>query len=330
MTAFRTTPHLRQAEPASSRCWDMLIPLVPLAVYSCVYYGWRPLFVMLVSMAAAMAFEVLGYALQMKRAPLADGTAAVTGGVIGLVMSPIVPYWLPIVACGVAVLVAKLPFGGRGRNLFNPAATGLAFVTVCFPAPMFTYPDPERSIADLSQVFSQASPAALMQAGATPNISPMDVMLSNFPGPIGSVMIILIGCMLYLFVRRVSSPCIALPFLGTCALAAVLFPRVSNGAGSSVLLELCAGYLMIAAVFLISDPVTAPRHWLARIVYGVLAGVLVMVLRHVGKFEEGACFAVLLCNLFSNILDRNCWKLCYYLPRLRQRKTTVTGGDADE
>ncbi len=330
MTTFRTTPHLRQTEPASSRCWDMLIPLVPLSIYSCVYYGFRPLFVMLVSMAAAMAFEVLGYALQMKRAPLTGGTAPVTGGVIGLVMSPIVPYWLPIVACAVAILLAKLPFGGRGRNLFNPAATGLAFVTVCFPLQMFAYPDPERPINELSQVFSQSSPAALMKMGATPNISSMDIVLSNFPGPIGSVMIILVGCMLYLFVRRASSPAVVLSFLASCAVCAALFPRVSNGAGASVLLELCAGYLMITAVFLIADPVTAPRHWLARIVYGAVAGVLVMVLRHTGKFEEGACFAVLLCNLFSNILDRNCWKLCYHLPQWLRRLKPAKGGVADE
>ncbi len=315
MTAFRTTPHWRQIEAASSRCWDVLIPLIPLAVYSCVYYGMRPLYVMLIAIASAMGFEVLGYALQMKRAPLKDGTAAVTGGVIGLAMSPIVPYWVPVVACGVAVLVAKLPFGGRGRNLFNPAAAGLAFVTVCFPTYMFTYPDPERSIADLSQVITQTSPAALMQAGATPSYSPMDIMLSNFPGPIGSVMIILVACMLYLFVRRASSPWVALPFIGTCALYAMLFPRVGGHVGYGVLLELCAGYLMLTAVFLLADPVTAPRHWLARCVYGVLAGILVMLLRRVGKFEEGACFAVLLCNLLSELLDRHCWKLCHRLPR---------------
>ena len=321
MTGFRTTPHWRQTEAASSRCWDVLIPLIPLVVYSCVYYSsLRPLFVMLVSIVSAMLFEVIGYACQMKRPPLNDGTAAVTGGIIGLVMSPIVPYWVPLVACGVAILVAKLPFGGRGRNLFNPAAAGLAFVTVCFPTVMFSYPAPDRAITNAAEAITQSSPALLLQQGATPTYSPMDIMLSNFPGPIGSVMIILCACILYLFVRRASSPWIVLPFLATCALAAVLFPRAEGGVGTSVLLELCSGYLMIAAAFLIADPVTAPRHWLARCAYGVLAGIVVMALRHFGAFEEGACFAVLICNLFANILDRNCWKLCYHLPRWLQKK----------
>lgn len=320
MNETGTAPYLRRPEKSEHMCWDVLIPLIPLTVYSCVYYGLRPLFVMLISVGSALLFEVLGYALCMRRAPLMDGTAAVTGGIIGLTMSPIVPYWVPVAACAVAILLAKLPFGGRGRNIFNPAAAGLAFVTVCFPAQMFTYPDPERSIADMNNLITQTSPAALIQAGGTPDYEPMDIFLSNFPSPIGSVLIILAACILYLFVRRASSPWTVLPFLLTCAAGAALFPRVSGGVIQSVLLELCSGYLMITATFLIADPVTAPRHWLARTVYGVLAGVLVMVLRHIGRYEEGACFAVLLCNLLSPALDRWCWQLCYRLRRRVQRK----------
>lgn len=316
-------PHLRCPERASRMCWDVLIPLLPLTIYSCVYYGLRPLYVMLISVCSAMLFEALGYAAQMRRAPLYDGTAAVTGGVIGLVMSPIVPYWVPVVAAGFAIWFVKLPFGGRGYNLFNPAAGGLAFVTVCFPTQMFTYPDPERSILDMSNLITQTSPAALMQAGGTPNYSPMDIMLSNFPSPIGSVLIILGACILYLFVRRASAPEVVLSFLGTCVGAALLFPRVNGGLAQSVLLELCSGYLMLTATFLIADPVTAPRHWLARIVYGVSAGVLTMLLRLIGQYEEGACFAVLLCNLMSGALDRWCWSLCYHL---RRRIQTRKGG----
>ena len=316
----RPAPHLRHPEKASLMCWDVLIPLIPLTVYSCVYYGLRPLYVMLISIGAAMAFEVLGYAAQMRWAPLTDGTAAVTGGIIGLVMSPIVPYWIPIVAAGFAIWFVKLPFGGRGRNLFNPAAGGLALVTVLFPEQVFTYPDPKLSIADMANVITERSPAYLIQNGATPTYNIMDIVLSNFPGPIGSVMIILAACILYLFVRRASSPWVVLPFLATCTLGAVLFPRVSGSIGQSILLELCSGYLMLTATFLIADPVTAPRHWLARVCYGVLAGVLVMALRHTGQYEEGACFAVLLCNLLSGVLDRYCWKLCYHLRRFAQSR----------
>ena len=316
----RFAPHWRRIEHSSFLCWDALVLLVPLTVYSCVYYGFRPLYVMLVGVISAMAFEVLGYALRMQRAPLYDGTAAVTGGVIALVMSPIAPYWAVMAATAFAILFVKLPFGGRGHNLFNPAAGGLAFATVCFPAAVFTYPDPLLPISGVETIITKTSPAAVLQAGGTPAYSGMDIVLSNIPGPIGSVPIILAACILYLFVRRASSPWVVLPFLGTCAAIAALFPRADGGALQSIVLELFSGYLMLAATFLIADPVTAPRHWLARICYGVLGGVLLMLLRHIGRYEEGACFAVLLANLFAGAFDRWCWRLCYTLRRRAQER----------
>jgi electron transport complex protein RnfD len=100
---------------------------------------------------------------------------------------------------------------------------------------------------------------------------------------------------------------ITLPYLATCAFMAILFPRISGTMANSVLIELCSGYLLFCGVFLLNDPVTAPRHWLARVFYGIFAGLLVMLLRYYGRFEEGACFAVLLVNTFAPTLDRVCW-----------------------
>ncbi len=311
-----TAPHLRRHDRASMLCLDVLITLLPLTVFSCVYFGIRPVTVMLVSIGAAIGFELLACLLMRRRPSLLDGTAAVTGGLIGAVMSPIAPLWLPVVAAGFAILVVKMPFGGNGRNLFNPAAGGLAFVTVCFPEQMFLFPDPGRPLDDLSAVITAKSPAALLQSGGESFYTLPNMLLGNFPGPIGAVAIaILAACALYLFSRRSASPLITLPYLAVCALGAFFFPRVGNTWSSSLMLELCSGYLLFAGIFLLNDPVTAPRHWLARILYGALAGALVMCLRHFGQYEEGCCFAVLLINLFATVLDRGCWLLTHRLRR---------------
>lgn len=112
--------------------------------------------------------------------------------------------------------------------------------------------------------------------------------MGNFPGPIGATAIaVLIACAVYLFSRRTASPWITLPYLAVCALSAVLFPRVVGGWQNSVLLELCSGYLLFAGIFLMTDPVTAPRYWLGRILYGALGGALTMALRYHGRFEAG-------------------------------------------
>jgi electron transport complex protein RnfD len=128
------------------------------------------------------------------------------------------------------------------------------------------------------------------------------------------------ACALYLFVRRAASPGVFLSYLAVCALFAALFPRVSASVPYSVALELCSGYLLFAGVFLLGDPVTAPRFWLARIAYGALAGLLVMLLRHFGRFEDAPCFAVLLVNSVSGLLDRGSWRVVYRFAGRRAAK----------
>lgn len=99
-------------------------------------------------------------------------------------------------------------------------------------------------------------------------------------------------------------------------MSAILFPRLKDAAWQqSVMMELCSGYLLFAGIFLLNDPVTAPRHWLGRLLYGAFAGILVMALRYFGRFEDAACFAVLLVNAFAPILDRWSWRLVHTLTK---------------
>ncbi|HIW74932.1 MAG TPA: RnfABCDGE type electron transport complex subunit D [Firmicutes bacterium] len=310
-------PHLRKTEPASFMCLDVLIALLPLLLFSAVRYGMRPAVLVLAGMLTAAACET-ACCLMMKRVPtVTDGSALVTGGIVGMLVPPMAPYWLPVVGAAFAILVVKMPMGGSGRNLFNPAAAGAAVLTLCFSGTMFRYPDPGQNIplpltGSLAQVITESSPTAQMMSGGETLYSPIMLFLGDFPGPVGATAIaVLAACALYLFTRRSASPLITLSYLAACAGMATLFPRVT-GTGNSVLLELCSGYLLFAGVFLLNDPVTAPRHWLGRLFYGLLAGVLVMLLRYYGRFEEGACFAVLLMNAFSPVIDRMSWYLLHF------------------
>ena len=305
--------------------FDVLITMIPLCVFSAVYYGGRPVILVLVGMVSALLCETICCLLMRRKPTIMDGSAAVTGCLIGALMSPISPYWLPAVAAAFAILVAKMPFGGTGRNLFNPAAAGIAFVTLCFSTQLFTYPDPGLNaplpLNDVSQVITGVSPATQLITGGTTVYGWNTLLLGDFPGPIGATAIaVLVTCALYLFTRRTASPLIMLPYLAVCCLCAVCFPRVAGGADISIMLELCSGYLLFCGVFLLTDPVTAPRYWLSRIVYGALAGLLVMLLRYFGRFEAGACFAVLLMNAFAPIIDRWCWRAVHSLRRLTSRK----------
>lgn len=316
-------PHIRTTDRAAHMNLDVLIALVPLCIFSAVYYGVRPILLVLTGMITAILCETLACLLMRRRPTVLDGSAAVTGALVGAVMSPISPYWLPAAAAAFAILVAKMPFGGTGRHVFNPTAAGLAVVTQCFAVHLFTYPDPGSNtpipLGEVVGAIPVPSPAAQLSQGGESVYQWSTMLLGNFPGPIGATAIaVLAACAVYLFMRRSASPLITLPYLLTCVIIAVLFPRVTGGAGNSIMLELCSGYLLFTGVFLLTDPVTAPRHWLGRVVYGVLAAVLVMLLRHIGRFEAGACFAVLLINAFAPILDRWCWRLVHTLQQKKE------------
>lgn len=88
-----------------------------------------------------------------------------------------------------------------------------------------------------------------------------------------------------------------------CSLLAVIFPRGSFSRPVSLLTELCAGSLLFSGIFFVTDPGTSPKHPLTRFIYGAFAGIICMILRYFGTFEDGTCFGILLTNAFWPIVD---------------------------
>lgn len=324
-----TAPHVRSEATTGKMMFDVLLAALPLGVFSYVNYGIRPIYILLLTIATAMVCEALCCA--MRRRPLRgalDGTAAVTGLLIGLMMSPMVDYWVPMVGAAFAILVAKAPFGGTGRNVFNPAAVGVAMLTFFFPEKMFTYPAisniplPTDPIIPEGTVITELSLAAQLKAGATPTQTPLHLLLGDFSGPIGATAaLVLLAFIGYLLARRTISVWVVLPYLFTCLIIAGLFPLTGMNPTYNTLSQMLTGYVLFAGVFLINDPVTTPRFWLGRIFYGILSAILVMLMQRIGRFEAGTCYAVLLMNAVSPIIDRWSWHGWHRLTRhLRIRK----------
>ncbi len=306
-------PWLHSGKKTDRYIWDVEIALLALLVFSCFSYGLRPALVVLVSVLSALFCELAGNAVRHQRPSVFDGSAMVTGTMIGLMMSPITPYWVPALASAFAIVVVKIPFGGFGRNVFNPAAAGMALATQCFPTRVFTYPDvtangklPLWTLPETLVI--KSSPAADLAMGAAADFSFADVAWGELCGPIGATaLFVLLAAAVFLMLRRTVSPYITLPYLAVCVVAAMLFPRSAGGVGYNIALEISSGYLLFAGIFLLNDPVTSPRFNPARVAYGAIAAVMVMLLRHTGRFEEGACFAVLLMNACAPLIERGCW-----------------------
>ncbi len=292
---------------------DMLIMLSVTAVVAVYTYGIRAAESIILSVLAALATEILGYTLFMKKRPerIMDLSAVFTGIAVALVLPSTAPLWMAPAGSAFAIAVAKLPFGNAVSTPFVPAAVGIAFLTISYPDLMFTYPSLAVGSFDtvsfgegfvpgtsLAQMLSQS------KSIGTNILHVMDVFVGRVPGPMGaSCLVLMIGTFFYMLIRRQPGFITTASFIAACSLMAVLFPRVLTGRTYSLLMELSAGFILFAAVFFISDPITSPQNQLGRVLYGAAAGILAMLFRYFGTYEEGVCFVVIIMNALSDVFD---------------------------
>ncbi len=292
---------------------DMLIMLAAAAVVAVYTYGVRALWSIVLSVIAAVATEAIGYIAFMKQNPtkIADLSAIFTGVAVALALPSSAPFWLAPAGAAFAIAIAKLPFGDTTTAPFVPAAVGIGFVTLSYPTIVFKYPSLAigkltASINGTNFVEGTSLAQMLTQSRSigTNILNVLDVFVGRIPGPMGaSCLILMIGTFFYLVIRKQSGAITTFSFILTCAIFAFLFPRVLTGRLYSVLMELGAGLLFYCAVFFMSDPATNPSTNLGKVLYGVTGGILAMILRRVGAYEDSVIFVVLIMNAISDVFD---------------------------
>ena len=293
-----SSPHIRGDFRTSRLMLDVVIALLPSLLVGAVVLGARALLVAVVSVAAAVATEVLYSVLLKKRNTAIDGSAMVTGLLFAMTLPVSVPLWLTALGSVFAILAVKLLCGGLGQNIFNPALLARAFVMLLFPAALTRY-----SAVSVDAV-SSATPLHHMVMPALPEESVLDMFLGNCPGSIGelSALALLAGGV-YLVVRKVISPRIPLAYLGTVALVTLVFHKTED-ALLWMLYQLFSGGVMLGAIFMATDYVTSPVTKLGQYIYGIGCGILTVVFRYFGLFPEGVTYAILLMNLCVWVIDR--------------------------
>ncbi|MGI5966556.1 RnfABCDGE type electron transport complex subunit D [Anaerotruncus rubiinfantis] len=300
-------PHIRYQESNRTLMADMILLQLVLFVPAVVYYGLRVLVIAAITVATAVLCDGACTLLRGKKLNPRDFSPVVTGLIITLCMPATVPYRVVIAAAFFAIVVVKHPFGGTGNNLFNPAAAGLSFAAICWPNQVFMYPQPFESIPAFGEVAVKLSqnPAFVLKLGGIPTNDITEMILGNYPGPMGATSIlVIVACLGYLLFRGTVRWQLPIPFLAACAFVAFLFPRVGTNGVQSMLYELMSGTLLFGAVFMISDPATNPKRDSSMAVYGIFAGLITMLFRYFGGFEESMAFAVLFANAFVPLIDR--------------------------
>ena len=302
-----SSPHFHNSNTTQHIMRDVLIALLPALAGSIYFFGLRALTVTLVSVLACFLFEKLWCRLMKQDDKTYDLSACVTGVLLAFVCPPTIAYWQIIIGDFFAIIVVKMLFGGIGRNLFNPALAGRAFL-FSWPAAMSTWVkvgwENQASAFGNVDVITAATPMASMHQGQMPEASILDMFLGNVGGCIGetSALLLLIG-FAYLLIRNIITIRIPLAYIGTVAVLAFLFP-MGNDRLPWMAAQIFGGGLMLGAIFMATDYVTSPITRLGQIIYGIGCGVLTVVIRYFGGYNEGVSYAILIMNACVVLLDR--------------------------
>ncbi len=249
----------------------------------------------------------------------------VTGMLIPLVMPPDVPLWQVALATAFAVVIGKEVFGGTGMNFLNPALLARAFLFFAFPSSMS---GDNVWIAEKADAFSGATPLAEMMIGANlPSTSFWDMLLGIMPGSIGetSSIAILLGAA-FLLITGIGSWRIMLSVFMGGALMGLTFNLFGSNPYTQIpfYYHYVMGGFMFGAVFMATDPVTAAQTNKGKWIYGILIGVMAVLIRVVNPaYPEGMMLAILLLNVFAPLID-------YYVVdaniRKRVKRWKIKGG----
>jgi electron transport complex protein RnfD len=298
------SPHLKSQDSTPRIMWNVVGSLAPVVVAAVWYFGISALLVVGASTLGAVLTErLLG-----KRGSLHDGSAAITGLLLGLCLPAGMPLWMAALGGFFGIAFGKAVFGGLGQNVFNPALLGRAFLQAAFPVAITTWPKIRQGAwvlrgDNFALPFMQASTDAV--TAATPlglmkfegKSTPLaDLILGATGGSTGetAALVILLGGV-YLAWRGYLNWRTPVSILGSVAVFATVLHAV-NPRYPDALFMIFSGGLMLGAIYMATDMVTSPVTNGGRWLFGVGIGALIVVIRVWGGLPEGVMYAILIMN----------------------------------
>lgn len=307
------SPHLKAADTTQRIMWTVVATLVPIIAAAAWFFGISALLVI----GAATAGAVLTERAFGKSGTLWDGSALITGLLLGLTLPAGMPLWMAALGGAFGIGFGKLLFGGLGQNVFNPALIGRAFLQAAFPVPITTWPVVGGSFWALrgdnfalplmrgatTDAMTAATPLGLMKFEGK-GTSLWNLLLGNTGGSLGetAALVILAGGAFLAWRQYLNWRTPVSIFLSVAVLATVL--HAVNPRYPDALFMLLSGGLVLGAVYMATDMVTSPVTNLGRWIFGAGVGVLVVVIRVWGGLPEGVMYAILLMNAMVPFIDR--------------------------
>ena len=289
-----SSPHVRSGVTTKNIMYDVAIAMIPATVWGVMQFGLYSLLVVAATVLSCVLSEYVFEVLMKKPVTISDGSALVTGMILGLNMPPSIPIWMPVLGGVFSIIVVKQLYGVLGQNFMNPALAGRCFLLISFAGSMNSFIDP------MTNAVSGATPLAVLKDGGSYDLAAM--FLGKIPGTIGeiSTLALLIGAA-YLLAKKVISIRIPGTYILTFAVFVFIFGRQDLG---YVLAEICGGGLIFGAFFMATDYVTSPITKKGQVVFGILLGLLTGIFRLWGGSPEGVSYAIILSNLCMPMIEK--------------------------
>ena len=315
-----SSPHIRQNTSTQRVMLDVIIALMPAFIASILIFGYRSAIVVCVCVAACVLCEFIWQKLMRQKVTVNDLTAVVTGILLAYNLPVGIPIWQAVIGCIIAIIGIKQLFGGVGKNFANPAITARIVMFLAFSVTMTTWVIPEAlttvaqavpevvseatsaatsSATSVVDAVSSATPLGLIASGSTAQLPGLlDMFLGVRGGCLGetSVLALLLGG-IYLVIRKVITWHTPVIYIGTVFLFTLAL-------GQMPVYQIMSGGLMLGAIFMATDYVTTPYTTIGKIIFGLGAGILTVIIRVYGNYPEGVSYSILLMNILTPFINR--------------------------
>lgn len=284
---------------------NILIAALPAAVFGIVQFGFPALGVLALAMSTAMFWEMCFNKISKKPVSIGDMDAAVIGLLFGMMLPCTTPWWVVVTGTFVAVVIGKMIFGGIGANPFNPVIIGMAILMLAWKqyfdidTAMVNYP---FDFAELAMV-----PLAALKYQGVDIIDKfplMDLFMGKQVGAIGTTfgLGLVIGG-IYLILRGYIRWEISLAFVAGIIITALLFNLTDSDKFAGPLFHLFSGYTLFGAFFLATENSSSPVNTIPMFIYGLVGGVMIILMRNIGAYADGTVLAILLINIVNPLID---------------------------
>lgn len=326
---LHAAPHVHRRAGINAIMAQVIVALLPLCAFSTWQFGLSVPALLVTTLGACLATEALVNRLSGKPSTIGDGSAAITGLLLGLTLPPGLPLWMAALGGVIAMALGKALFGGLGLNPFNPALVGRAFLQAAYPAALTTWTPPflkgrfaEFIPSSLTAPFCAAPATDTWSveravdgfSGATPlslqkfhhiGTDTWDLLSGGTAGSTGETCALLIAAAgLFLILRGVVNWRIPVAVLGSAFLASLLVFLTNTAVYPSPVFVLFSGGLMLGAFFMATDPVGSPVTPCGAWVYGCFIGLVTIAIRLKGGQPEGIMYAILLGNAIVPLVER--------------------------